>query len=222
VKTTQRALATSGALVLAFALTACSDDTATPASEAAPTASSPAESAQTTEEHNDTDVTFAQGMIVHHRGAIAMADLAQERAQNPEVQALAERISTAQGPEIDTMVSWLEAWGEDVPRGMSMEGMSSGGGGSAGGGHGMTDAGSAHPARDMDMEASMTELDAVPAAEFDRAFLEMMTEHHQGAVQMAQTEQADGQNPEALELAATIEVDQTREIEEMRQLLQSL
>lgn len=210
---TLRAAATGGALVLAFALTACSDDTTTPASEAAPTASSSAaESAPASDEHNDADVTFTQGMIVHHRGAIAMADLAVERAQNPEVQALAERISDAQGPEIQAMTSWLKSWGEDVPEGMSMAGMDSGG----------MDHGDMSATEGTDMEASMAELEGATAADFDRGFLEMMIEHHQGAVQMAQTEQADGQNPEALELAASIEADQTQEIEEMQQLLQSL
>lgn len=213
---TLRAAATGGALVLAFALTACSDDTTTPASEAAPTASSStAESAPASDEHNDADVTFAQGMIAHHRGAIAMADLTVERAQNPEVQALAERISDAQGPEIETMTSWLKSWGEDVPEGMSMAGMDSGG--MAGMDHGDMSA-----TEGTDMEASMAELEGATAADFDRGFLEMMIEHHQGAVQMAQTEQADGQNPEALELASTIEADQTQEIEEMQQLLQRL
>jgi uncharacterized protein (DUF305 family) len=59
-------------------------------------------------------------------------------------------------------------------------------------------------------------------AGFDRMFLEMMTAHHNGAIEMARTEQAEGQNPQALELAATIETDQTAEVEEMRQILASL
>jgi uncharacterized protein (DUF305 family) len=58
-------------------------------------------------------------------------------------------------------------------------------------------------------------------AAFDRMFLEMMTAPHNGAIEMARTEQAEGQNPLALERAATIETDQTAEVEPMRQILAS-
>jgi hypothetical protein len=67
------------------------------------------------DQQNEADVEFAQGMIVHHREALRMAELATGRSQNPQVQDLAERISAAQGPEIETMSGWLEQWGEDVP-----------------------------------------------------------------------------------------------------------
>ena len=59
-------------------------------------------------------------------------------------------------------------------------------------------------------------------AEFDRMFLEMMTEHHQGAVDMAKTEIADGQNADAIALAREIETSQTAEIQEMQTLLTEL
>ena len=50
-------------------------------------------------------------------------------------------------------------------------------------------------------------------------FLEMMIAHHEGAVQMAQTELADGINPEARALAQKIIDAQQAEIGQMRQLL---
>ena len=68
----------------------------------------------------------------------------------------------------------------------------------------------------------MDQLMAAQGAAFDRMFLEMMTTHHNGAIEMARTEQAEGPNPQALELAATIETDQSGEIEEIRQILASL
>ena len=39
---------------------------------------------------------------------------------------------------------------------------------------------------------------------------------------MSRTEQAEGQDPQAVELAGTIEADQTAEIEEMQRMLQAL
>jgi uncharacterized protein (DUF305 family) len=55
------------------------------------------------------------------------------------VQALAGRISAAQGPEIDTISGWLQAWDEDVPEGMAMEDTSGGGHGAGHGGMGEFD-----------------------------------------------------------------------------------
>ena len=59
----------------------------------------------------------------------------------------------------------------------------------------------------------------VSGAEFDRVFLEMMVEHHTGAVQMADTETTDGENPDAIAMAEDIRDTQDAEISEMQQLL---
>ena len=204
--TRRRLAATATALALAAGLTACSDAAEPPAEPPAAAATSSAPEVEQASEHNDADTEFAQMMIVHHQGAIEMADLAVDKAANEDVRALAERISAAQGPEIDEMTSWLEAWGEEGPEDADMGGMD----------HGGMDMGG------MDMESAMAELEGLSGAEFDRAFLEMMTEHHRGAVEMAETEVADGENPQAVALAQKIIEDQTAEIAEMEQLLQEL
>ncbi len=67
--------------------------------------------------------------------------------------------------------------------------------------------------------ADLAKLTAAEGGEFDRMFLDMMTEHHQGAVDMAKTEQAKGKYPPAQQLAAEIVRSQTAEIEEMRGLV---
>jgi uncharacterized protein (DUF305 family) len=48
----------------------------------------------------DVDAKFAEMMIPHHEGAIAMAEAAKERAQHDEVKELAEAIIDAQEREI--------------------------------------------------------------------------------------------------------------------------
>ena len=50
----------------------------------------------------------------------------------------------------------------------------------------------------------------------------MMIIHHQGAVAMADTELADGANPDAKALAESIKTSQTAEIAIMQRLLQTL
>lgn len=155
---------------------------------------------ETNDPFNDADVKFATEMIPHHRQAIEMATLAESRASSSEVKALAEQIKGAQDPEIETMTGWLTAWGKPVPAdhsGMdmsdSMPGMMS-----------MND---------------MSELEAASGSEFDRMFLSMMIEHHEGAITMAKAEQTDGEYAAAVELASNIESAQTAEITTMKGLL---
>jgi uncharacterized protein (DUF305 family) len=181
--------------------------------------------------HNDADVTFAQMMIVHHQGAIEMADLAPARAASSQVKDLAVQIKAAQGPEIEQMTSWLQAWGTSA--GTNMNGMpnptgsSADAGGMDHGGMGGSDTATSSAAMSSQMPGmmsadEMSHLTAATGAEFAKMFLQMMITHHQGAVQMADTEIAQGSNPDALTLARSIKTSQTAEITTMQQLLQTL
>lgn len=151
---------------------------------------------------NDTDTTFAAGMVPHHQSAIEMAQLAEGRAADPRVLDLADRIEAAQGPEIETLTGWLEQWG-------------------AGDGHDMDD-GMGHGASGMMSEEDMQALRNATGAAFDRLFLEQMIVHHTGAVEMAETELEDGRSTDALALAETIRDSQSAEIAEMERLLAEL
>ena len=51
----------------------------------------------------DVDARFAEMMIAHHEGAIAMAEVAEERGQHPEIKDLAEAIVGAREREIGIM-----------------------------------------------------------------------------------------------------------------------
>jgi uncharacterized protein (DUF305 family) len=190
-----------GLIAGAVVLTGCSGGSDTSDTTSDTNAGS---SASQSAEFNDADVTFAQGMIVHHEGALEMAQMADDRAQDPRVLDLADRIEAAQDPEIQTMTGWLEDWDQptsaDKSGGMDMD-MDGGMGG---------------------MNMDMSGLEAASGAEFDRMWLEMMTEHHRGAVDMAETEIADGQNDDAIALAEQIVESQSAEIDEMETLLTEL
>ncbi|WP_432562092.1 DUF305 domain-containing protein [Kineococcus sp. SYSU DK003] len=182
-------------------------------SESSATASSPSTSATSSAavdaEHNDQDVTFVQMMHVHHQGAIEMADTATTKASSQEVEELAAKIEAAQQPEIEQMTSWLNAWGEPTAADSSMEGMDHSSMSSMGG--------SSMPGTMS--EEQMTQLQNATGTDFDRMFLQMMIEHHTGAVQMAETEQQQGSNTQALELADSIITSQNAEIGQMNQML---
>lgn len=210
--TITRTTASAGAVVLTLALAACGGDATTTGEPApAPTAT---EEATATASFNDADVAFAQQMIVHHRGALEMSELAVEKTQNAEVRALAEKVISAQQPEIDTMTGWLEEWGYDVPQGTSLEGVE------MPGMEGM-DMGTM-PMPGMMSKEQMDQMAGMSGPAFDRMFLESMVEHHRGAIEMAEAQLQDGQNPEALALAEDVIAAQTAEIEEIEQLLATL
>ncbi len=63
------------------------------------------------------DRAFLSEMIQHHDDAVAMANLAEQRAKHGEVKQLAQTINRTQSQEIDQMQSWQEDWGyRMVPR----------------------------------------------------------------------------------------------------------
>lgn len=61
------------------------------------------------------DLAFIDAMVRHHQSAIMMAQVAGQRAQHPEVKALAQAIIAAQQREIDEMTGWRAAWFGTTP-----------------------------------------------------------------------------------------------------------
>lgn len=160
---------------------------------------------------NDVDVAFAQGMIPHHVQAVEMSDLALEGAGSEEVTAFATKIKAAQDPEIETMQGWLADWGQDgSSTSDGMDGMDAD-----------SDMTMGSDMDDMGMmsDQDMADLEAASGSAFDTMFLEMMIEHHKGAIEMAKTEMTDGQNADAKDLAEEIITAQESEIAEMQALL---
>jgi uncharacterized protein (DUF305 family) len=181
--------------------------------------SSPAPAPATQAGQNQQDVTFAQEMIAHHTQAIDMAKLAPSRSTNPKVLDLASRIEKAQDPEIQQMQGWLTQWGAAAgPSSSSMPGTTSTGMSMPGMDHGSTPS-STGSMPGMMADADMTKLQQAKGAEFDKMFLEMMVQHHQGAIDMAKTELASGSNTDAKTLAQKIIDAQQSEITEMQNLL---
>lgn len=139
------------------------------------------------------DQSFLAMMIQHHQAAVDMAQIALQRAEHPELKQLAQSIITSQQAEITQMRAWQQAWfGGATPTAMS--GMSS-----------------QQMGMSMDLNALKT------ANPFDKAFIDDMIPHHQGAVMMAQQILQTTQRPELKQLAQSIIGDQTKEIDQMRQ-----
>jgi uncharacterized protein (DUF305 family) len=185
-------LATLVVAVSMITLSACSDDSSS------------------SDAFNEADVSFAQDMIPHHRQATEMAELADSRSTDPSVLDLASKIIAAQQPEIDAMSGWLTSWDKEVPGEQGEMGEMDG-----------MDHGSSSGMPGMMSSDDMDSLEAATGAAFDKLFLTMMIEHHEGAIEMARTEESDGKYAHAVELAKKIQKDQASEIVTMESLLKS-
>lgn len=194
-------------LTLGLGLAACGDDSDSGSDPSA------AQTASNGDVFNDADVQFATDMIEHHAQAIEMVTLTQGRTLDPQVEQLANEIRDAQSPEVEQMVDWLTAWDQEVPA-TSMD--------HANAGHDSDDMSGMDDNSNMPGMMSGDEMDALKNAsdgEFQDMWLQMMTEHHKGAVEMAETEKTDGTNTDAISLANSIIETQQAEISTMEQLL---
>jgi uncharacterized protein (DUF305 family) len=217
-RTRTRRLALAGLLAGTLVLAACGEGEDPTAANGSNDTGSSAEAA----EANDQDRTFLQGMVPHHAQAVVMADVILDEDPSEPVQALAQRIKAAQQPEIEQMKGMLE----DIGAGPAHGGAGGMAGGDDGmmdgdGGHGgMPDGGDGHSG--MMSPEQMRQLRDATGAEAERLFLRFMIEHHQGAIEAADKQIADGIYRPAVALAETIRADQQAEIAEMEQLLTQL
>jgi uncharacterized protein (DUF305 family) len=146
------------------------------------------------EDAKATDGAFIVEMIPHHESAIEMAKIAREQGEHPEVKALAAEIASTQAAEI----GGLERIHQRIfgqPTGKAEHGTLG------------------LPANEMGMHMDASEL--AGERPFDRAFIDMMVPHHQGAIRMARIELAAGENPQLTKLAEAIVAAQASEIEQM-------
>jgi uncharacterized protein (DUF305 family) len=144
---------------------------------------------------------FTAQMIPHHQAAIDMAALAPSRAEHPEIKQLAAEIASAQASEIKLMSNVAKQNNWDPNAKMD---------------HSAADGMSQH---EMGMDMDVSKLKT--AKPFDKAFIEMMVPHHEGAIRMASHELKRGSNPEITDLAKRITASQTAQIKQMKQWYQA-
>jgi len=152
----------------------------------------------------EADVRFMQGMIAHHAQAIHMSRMAAAHQANPRVIKFAAKIDQSQQAEIRLMQEWLRSNQQFAPdtsswRHMSMPGMLT--------------------------TEQLAQLDAAKGTDFDRLFLTLMIQHHEGALAMVKdlfAAPGAGQDVDVSVFANDVDVVQTAEIGAMRQMLNTL
>ncbi|GMM92082.1 DUF305 domain-containing protein [Qipengyuania sp. MTN3-11] len=162
------------------------------------------------------DVRFMQDMIVHHRQAVMMSELAKERSGSEAVTQIADRILATQADEIAFMETWLRERDESLASAMAMDA-------SAHAGH---DAHAGHQMmRGMATPEQLASLRAASGTEFDRQFLTLMIEHHRGAIDMVETLHelpGTAYEPTVFEFTNDVVSDQDAEIDRMNAVLARL
>jgi uncharacterized protein (DUF305 family) len=161
----------------------------------------PPASARWGTDHNRADVMFSMMMVPHHEQAIEMAHLVPARSTDTQLRDLATRIRGAQEPEVELMTGWLASWGLTPMTDMADHG-----------GHMGMDG--------MQGAEEMRELEALVGPAFEEAWLRMMIDHHEGAIDMAERVLAAGSHRGTAALAREIRTSQRAEIVEMRRMLE--
>ncbi len=153
--------------------------------------------------YTEVDVHFMQSMVPHHAQALEMTELVRRHAKSSSVRRLALRMEISQRDEIDLIEGWLKGHGEAVR--LQPE---------AGG------AMSLMPG--MLTPEQMQRLASARGDDFDRLFLELMIQHHQGAIVMVQDlfkSSGAAQESTIFQFASNVDSDQAMEIARMRRLL---
>ena len=136
--------------------------------------------------------SFLEQMIQHHKSGIDMAKLISNHTKRPELQQFAQNMISNQQQEIEKMTGWLKDWFSASPKDV------------------------ANADADKEMKTHMPMLTDKKDADFDKAFLQMMPQHHHAAVEMAEQAEKKATHPELKELAAKMAKDQQDEIKQMK------
>ncbi|WP_432155779.1 DUF305 domain-containing protein [Streptomyces sp. bgisy153] len=126
---------------------------------------------------DSADAGFARDMAVHHQQAVEMAYIVRDRTDDPEVRRLAYDIAQTQANQRGMMLGWLDLW--ELPKTSPAAPMAW---------MGMREL----PAEDgalmpgMATGAEMAKLGELDGRQAEILFLQLMTDHHEGGVHMAE------------------------------------
>lgn len=142
-----------------------------------------------------TELQFLDTMPMHHKMAIDMANLVDSRAAHAELKALAKKMIEDQQKEIAELKRWREQWHAGKPEAMNMK----------------------MPGMPESMKGvTMDKLAAAKGEEFDLMFIDMMSQHHMGAIKMTQAAQPKLQHAEVKDFAKKLVAGQKEELAQMK------
>jgi uncharacterized protein (DUF305 family) len=160
---------------------------------------------------NETDVGFLQDMRWHHEQAVQIALMYLDAdGESAALRTVAREIAVTQSLEMGQMIQMLRDWGESETNETDV---------------GMTWMGHPMPIDEMPglaTEEQLQQLADAEGSEADGVFAELMIAHHEGGLEMARYAAEHAAVGSVTDLAESMIVGQTGEIEEMRQLVAGL
>jgi len=167
------------------------------------------------------DLGFAQDMSVHHRQAVQMAAVAQERSSDPLIRVLAFDIEYTQLEQVGRMQGWLSLWNAAAlpPSGRHMGWMTGTAGIAHGHGEGGEGSGGVQTMPGMASPAELEQLRSAEGSEFDVLFLQLMLRHHQGGTPMAEYAAQHAEIAQVRNLAEKIVTSQSAESQYLTELI---
>lgn len=168
------------------------------------------------------DIGFAQDMLMHHQQATQMIELLRPDLA-PDIRGIAQQIKESQSRESGILMGWLEILGQPIQNQNPMAWMSETPASAApsAGGHDMAAMPSRHQmpgTSSMPGMASSEELTALAnatGAPQETLFLQLMTRHHQGGIDMAGAVQQSSASPTVRQRAMSMVKEQTEEVQMM-------
>lgn len=141
------------------------------------------------------ELQFLDTMPMHHKMAMDMANLVESRSSHAELKAMAKKMIEEQQKETAQLKGWREQWYSGKPEAMNMM----------------------MPGMSESMKGmSMDKLSAAKGDEFDRMFIDMMSQHHMGAIKMAKTAEPKLQHAELKDFAKKLQAGQKEELAQMK------
>ena len=162
---------------------------------------------------NQADVEFASDMVVHHAQALQLVTLLREHSDSADLTRIGEDLQTRLSPQNETLVGWLGDWGEEIPE-TPLDHVHGGHG--DGDGDGLELSGDEMPG--LLSTEQVEELEGLEGAAFDELWVELMTEHQQGAVTMAADLAEQGVFAPVRELAQTIAAEHRETVAELEKV----
>jgi uncharacterized protein (DUF305 family) len=150
---------------------------------------------------NQADADFLPAMNQLLGQATTLAETATQKASSPQVKNVAASMNAAHYPQFDQVVARMEEAGKQ-----------------AGLNHPHDHGESAHAIPGYIPESDVDRMDAARGRKFDRTFVTLMLRHHDGAIALTRTEQAQGRHQPTKDLARQIEATLRQHRQELARL----
>ena len=144
----------------------------------------------------DADVRFARQSLTQHAETLLLVDEAARKGVSPDVAAGLEEVRAHRTAEVEALTDLLEDWDEPVPA--TARDHANSGHGQAAEGH--------------------DDLAGEQGAEFEEAWLDLMTDRHEDALDLAETEVEEGRDAAAVRLARDMVTDLTEQVSALERL----